>query len=382
MQEPYEGWSFMRKKTVFLLGFLPNPRMYKRIALAQQYSDAHLVCWDRGKEMQENPRGNGISCDIIQINAGNDPIKRIIPYRRFSKAALKIIKTIKPDIIHVQGIDMLKIACRYKKTVNRNTKIIYEIADLHRLLVDKQSSIVGKFAQKYLRYTDRKCSKDADLLIVTSQKYYDSYFQTFVPKEKAFYFPNVPDLSAFEKFKKKSEREPFTVGYFGVIRYKNELKLLLQAIREEHTGLIIAGYEENDHEIEMLCKDNPDVTWVGRYDFKKSAAELYGQCDCVYAVYDADMANCRVALPNKLYEAVYCELPIIVAANTHVGEIVSDWGVGISVTHDSQKEVSDALHTLKDPGSYQKFADNCIRHKQDIDLEYYNTKLIEKIRSL
>ena len=373
---------FMVKKTVFLLGFLPNPRMYKRIALAQKHSDVHLICWDRGKEMQVDPREKGIACDVIRIDAGNDPIKRIIPYRRFSKSALKIIKTIRPDIIHVQGIDMLKIACRYKKTVNRDTKIIYEIADLHRLLVDRQSSVSGTLAQKYLRYTDRKCSKEADLLIVTSQKYYDSYFHTFIPKEKAFYFPNVPDLSAFESYKKKTDREPFTVGYFGVIRYKNELKLLLQAVKASNTHLIIAGYEENDHEIEMLCKGDPNVIWVGRYDFKKSAAELYGKCDCVYAVYDAEMANCRAALPNKLYEAVYCELPIIVAAQTHVGEIVTDWGVGIPVAHDSQKEVSDALQSLKDPATYQKLVNNCRSHKREIDLDLYNAKLIEKIQSL
>lgn len=367
--------------TVFLIGFLPNPRINKRIALAQKYSNVHLICWDRGKEMLESPNGYGFSSSIIRIKASNDPVSRVIPFHKFKKRALEIIIEKHPDIIHVQGLDMLQIACKYK-SLNKQVHIIYEIADLHRLLVDKQTGILRGMVQKYLLWLDKKCSKQIDLLIITSQQYYTTYFSSFIPEKKVMYFPNIPDLSVFDTYQKKENREQFTIGYFGVIRYKNELRLLINSLSKNNARLIIAGYEENGTDIEEICKNRTDIEWKGRFDFANSAAALYSQCDCIYAVYDASMSNCRVALPNKLYEAVYCELPILVADQTHVGNIVQEWHVGIPVAHDSQSAVDSALARLENIEEYNGFVRGCKLHKKELDLERYNNALVKRIEAI
>ena len=365
-------------KTVFLLGFLPNPRIKKRIELAKRSSEVYLVCWDRGRDMMIPPNEQEIACHIIHISAGNDPILRMIPFLRFRKNVLKLLRQIRPDIIHVQGMDMLQIACEYKRN-RKSIHVIYEVADLHRLLVDKQKGIIRKTIQSYLKHKDKSLAKRIDLLIVTSQEYYNSYFSSFVPEKKMMFFPNVPDLTAFVTYKKKMTTKSFTVGYFGVIRYKEELKLLIESLRETNVNLIIAGYEENGDEIETLCRDRNDIEWIGRFDFNSSAAELYSRCDCIFAVYDAKMKNCQVALPNKLYEAVFCELPILVADETYVGDIVRLWNVGIPVKHDSKAAIEDALLELKDKNKYSEYVSGCISHKEEIDLEKYNDLLCERI---
>ena len=199
--------------------------------------------------------------------------------------------------------------------------IIYEVADLHRLLVDKQTGIVRKVAQKYLCYEDRRLEKYYDLLIITSQKYYEVYFGGFVAENKVLFMPNVPDLSAFKTYKHKKEQLPFTVGYIGAVRYKKQMMNLLTAATECGCNLLIAGYEDEPVVIQPLCQTNPNIEWVGRFDFNARAAELYGRCDVMYSVYDADMNNVRVAIPNKLYEAVFCEMPLIVARDTYLASI-------------------------------------------------------------
>lgn len=368
------------KRIVFLIGFLPNPRIYKRISLAKEIGEVHLICWDRGKEMLDDPDSHDISCSIIKIEAGNDPVSRIMPYCRFSKEALKLLEDKEPDIIHVQGLDMLRIACKYKAN-NVNTHVIYEVADLHRLLVDKQKGLFRKIVQQLLLWQDRECSKKIDLLIVTSEFYYKSYFSSFIPKEKVLFFPNVPDLSVFKSFKKKNDNV-FSIGYFGIIRYKKELLLLINAIKKFNARLIIAGYEVNGSEIEQICKTRFDIEWVGRFDFKTSAAYLYSKCDCIFAVYDSSMANCRVALPNKLYESVYCELPIIVADNTYVGDLVRKWNVGIPVQHDSEMAIDKAINELMNQKKYAELVKNCQLHKKDINLEHYNLILKQRIENV
>ena len=371
----------MKEKSVMLIGFMPNPRIVKRLELEKNMFDLHLICWDRGKNMLSLEQGEGYETHVIKIKAGGNPVKRMIPYLMFAKKAKKLLNDINPRLIHVQGLDMLKIACDYKKT-HPSVKIINEVADLHRFIVDEQSSLLYKFVRKYLNREDRKCAERYNLLVVTSMKYYDNYFKEFIPKEKVMYFPNVPDLSAFEKYSKKNDGE-FVVGYIGGVRYKKQIKNLLTAAEKLNIRLMIAGFEQEPLEIEPLCKKNPNIEWVGRFDFNSQVAELYGKCDVMYSVYDADMNNVKVALPNKLYEAVYCGIPLIVAKETYLSQIVGEWGVGVSVDHREPDELINVLEKLKnDKTFYEGFSDNCNLHRSEIDLKKYNDALKAKIGGL
>ena len=371
-----------QKKAVILIGFLPNPRMYKRIELEKGlFDELHLICWDKGSNMLPAPTEDNYMVHCFKIDAGKDPLKRMIPYRKFSAQAYALLEKIKPDSIHVQGLDMLKIACKYKK--KHGARVIYEVADLHRLLVDKQKNPVRAAAQIYLKSEDKKLTKSIDLLIITSLKYAERYFNAFVPKEKIFYFPNVPNLSAFQGYRKKERNGSMTVGYIGSVRYKKQIINLIDAVKACDMNLMIAGFEPDPIEIEPLCRNYKHGEWVGRFDFATQVKGLYEKCDLMYSVYDADMANVRVALPNKLYEAVYCEMPLIVAKGTYLEEVVNEWGVGVGVDHRDSAELTRVLDRFKnDPDYYNKMVENCRLHKEEADLAVYNRKLKDIISSL
>jgi Glycosyltransferase len=373
----------MSSTAVILIGFLPNPRIKKRIEFEKSNMNLHLICWDRGSEMQMVPSGNGYEVHRIEIAARNNPLKRMVPYRKFSKKAMEILMQVAPDLIHVQGLDMLKIACNYKQHSKKTVRIIYEIADLHRLIIDKQRNMAKLMVQKYFQYADRRCCENIDLLIVTSQKYVERYFGAFVPAEKIMYFPNVPDLNAFREYHKKRNREPFRVGFIGDIRYPQQMKNLITAAKRCDMEVLFAGFEQGGNEIENLCKEYSKGEWFGKFDFKKQGAMLYEKCDVIYSVYDADMENVRVALPNKLYEAVYCEVPIIVAKNTYLADIVEEWDVGVAVDHRSPDELIKVLHRLSNDLEYYKhFAINCLKYKDEVDLKKYNEQLKRRLMKL
>lgn len=366
-----------KRKLAILIGFMPNPRIFKRIALESQLYEVHLICWNRGDNMIPH-KDNG-SCVIHQIDipASSNPLKRLGPYRRFKKAATAFLNEIQPDVIHSQMIDMLKIAVSYAKKQPKKVRLIYEIADLHRFLVDKQRSPVKKLVQSYLRAEDKRCCKLIDLLILTSNRYYEMYFKDFMTREKVLYFPNVPDLSAFKGYQRHNGTgSSFTVGYIGGVRYKDQCRILVEAAKRLDMPLLMAGFENGEPEIETLCRAYDKGTWVGGFDFQTQVAGLYGQCDVIYSVYNADMANVRVALPNKLYEAVYCGLPLIAARNTHLAEILRDWGVGSEVDHRTPDELTELLRKMRDDHAYyDRLVQNCAAHTEEIDLERYNDAL-------
>ena len=368
----------MSEKIVVLMGALPYPRMYKRIQLESELGETHLICWDRGNNMLETPKGENYQVHLIKEAAVNDPLRRLIPYAKVFKKAYKILQEIKPKVIHVEGLDMLKIATKYKDKIDTSVKIIFEVGDLHRLIVDEQKNPIRKAARLYLRHEDKRLSKYYDLLIITSEAFYDVYFKDFVKKEKILYIPNAPEVSSLETYKKKNNGH-FTIGYVGSIRYKEQIRMLIAAAEKCNINLVFAGFEQEPIEIEPLCQGKENITWLGRFDFKKEAAKIYGMCDAIYSVYDADMANVRVALPNKLYESVYCELPLIVAKNTYLAEKTEKWGVGVAVSHKNIKDLVEAINELQNEKVYSNVVENCKRAKGKLFDSNPNEVLTQKI---
>ena len=373
----------MNNNIVILIGFFPDPRFVNRIRTEKQAGTVNLICWDKGYSKLPRPVEDGYKLYVISEKAKGDPIRRFVPYKLFASRAMKLLKKIAPLVIHVQNLDMLQIAVRYKNRYNQHTKIIYEVADLHTLLIDEQKTLIRKIAQKYLINKENKYSQSYDRLVLTSEKFYTKYFHNLVPEGHVVFMPNMPDLSLLDSYVAKNHNDNFTVGFIGGIRYKEQIKNLIYAGEAAGIKIMIAGYEEGSDEIEQLCKSKPSVEWIGRFDFKDRGAELYGKCDAMYAVYNADMENVRVALPNKLYEAAWCEIPLIVAKNTYLAELVTEWGTGIAVDHKDGTNLLNEINSLKDDRErYSKIVENCREKKKTIDYHYYEGRLLNAVRDL
>jgi succinoglycan biosynthesis protein ExoL len=361
-------------KIGFLLPFAPNPRMKKRIAFFSQEHQVSVVYWKRSKtnlfRFDEKPEYEAIN---VEGNYGN-PLGRIIPTIIFAYKAISCIRKIRPDIIYTQGIDMLFVAWLYSLGKKRKPKLFYEVADVHSLLIDPQRGMLKKTAQKLLVRIDAYLCRHIDLLVNTSEKYYEVYFSKFVPKDKILVMPNVPEPSVFKDYERKV-RGIFTVGFIGAIRYKEQLKMLIRVAPKTSVNVFFAGSAFDD-EIEVLSQNKDWITYYGAYEHTTEAAKLYGMVDCIYSVYNADLANVRIALPNRLYEAIYCELPIIVAKGTYLAELVEKMGVGVAVSHKDETELEQVIKRLStDKDYYNGFVNACRIHKKNISIEPYNNQL-------
>lgn len=217
-----------------------------------------------------------------------------------------------------------------------------------------------------------------DKLVITSEKFYDIHYNRLISKDNVILMPNIPDEEPLKNYFKK-KNGMFTVGFIGGIRYLKQMKMLVDAAEIVGCNVLFAGAGGTNYDYEQItdyCKDKRYVTFTGRYIYNTDIAKLYGMVDCVYAVYDADNPNVRIALPNKLYEAVYCNLPIIVAKNTYLSQVVENWGVGISVNHN---DTNDLVYGLKkminDPEFYASLSIACQSKKYEISNERYNADL-------
>ncbi len=371
-------------KVCFLLTHVPNPRINKRIEVIKSIAETHVICTRRASQNIWEP-AQDVEHIIFDIDLPgvNQLAKRYIVSRDFQKKAFAKLNELKPDIIYAEGLDTLIIAGKYKK--NHNVRVIFEVADLRESFIETPKNAVKKAITKTLLRKEKKVFKNVDYLVITSPKFYDVHYKSLISKDRVIFMPNSPDKSVFKSYQKKRGGE-FTVGFIGGIRYLRQMKMLVDSAGKAKCNVLFAGAggtSDEYKEITAYCKGKSNIRFTGRYDYNTQIADLYGMVDCVFSVYDADNPNVRIALPNKLYESVLCQLPLIVAKGTYLEELVNEWGVGVGVDHRDSAELIEAIDRLKnDPEYYKQIENNCLLHAEESDLAVYNQKLANTIKTI
>ncbi len=358
-----------RNRVCFVLTHVPNPRINKRISAFKQIMPVEVICARRASQNIWEPEHTDIKHTILNVDlpASSQILKRIAVSSGFRGKIYSLLEEKKPSIVYAEGLDVLMAVSKYKK--KSGCKIVYEVSDLRESFIEKPHGLSIQVITALVALNERKLFKNIDKLVITSPKFYDMHYCSLISKDKTVFVPNAPDLSAFKNYKKKEDGK-FTVGFIGGIRYLSQMKMLVNAASDLNIDVIFAGAggtsSEYD-EIKEYCKGKKNVRFSGRYDYWKDIANLYGMVDCVYSVYDADNPNVRIALPNKLYEAVYCELPIIVAKETYLEEVTLEWGVGVSVGHKDEEGLKKILMRLKDDKNYYShIVESCKEKKKEI----------------
>lgn len=383
--EEYFLGEIRLKTVVFLLSHVPNPRMNKRIGVAKEVGTTALICVRRKSANIWEPYHLDIENTIFDMDMpdSSNILYRIRYSILYAVKAIKKLRTIRPSCIYTEGLDSLLISVLY--SVFNRTKIIYEVADLRKVFIEEATTAMQSIKSNVVKFIEKVLLKKVKLLVLTSDMFFEKYYKKIISKDRVLFIPNMPDLSAFKSYIHK-ENGRFTVGFIGGIRYLNQMKMLVDAAESQDVSVLFAGAggtQDEYIEITNYCSEKQFVDFFGKYNYNNDIAQLYGRVDCVYAVYDADNANVRIALPNKLYEAIYCELPIIVAKGTYLAELVEKWGVGVAVSHTDLSELEKVLHRLStDKEYYEYIVKNCRLHKADIDIELYNQKLLKQMIEL
>lgn len=372
-------------KILALVSHVPNPRANRRMGQLAMVSEVELVYWNKGGESCIVQEINNVCFYEINIRANRtNPIKRKIPFLKFAIRASKIIKKSNPQIIYAERFDMLIVAWfnRLLCLKKEKPKIIFEVPDLPHIMIDNVKGLFNVLFKKSVKILEQLVYKSVDLLIVTSTKFYDIYYKYYIPEKKVVYMPNIPDFTVLKDYKHK-EHNNFTIGYIGVIRYPKQLLLLMEAAAAVGADVLLAGFTENCQEVKEIAEKYQNVIYYGQYDYNKEIVKLYEMCDAIFSVYDAEMKNVGVALPNKLYEAVYCKLPIIVAKSTYLGEIVESHGIGITVTYNNKNELQNAIMQLmNDRNFYSSIQKNCTKSIELNNIEKYTNEFKKEISSM
>lgn len=373
-------------KVIFLLSHVPNPRLLKRVKTLEKKFEVQIIYWNRNLAYAESFSAETMhSVHEIKVTApqGN-AIARVRPLAKFAFESVQILKREKPNIIHAANLDMLLIAVFYKHAYRNNVRIVNEIGDLPKYTFVKRVRTPVDLVAKMLQRVESNLTKSVSKIILTSPYFWESYYSSFMDESKYLFIPNAPAKQLFSAYTKRSNKD-FIVGFIGSVRYVNQLKMLIDVagLLNDTVRVFIAGVGPGYEEIKNYVSNKPWVEMYGPYNYQKEIVCLYEKVDCVYSVYDTNLHNVRIALPNRLYEAIVCELPIIAAKDTALGDFIEQNEVGTTVGAEDSESLKSVLSKwASDPRLMKRYADNCRVIKDDYYYERNSDKLLEMYQGL
>ena len=162
---------------------------------------------------------------------------------------------------------------------------------------------------------------------------------------------NIPVSSKFAFEKKPFGKNQKTILYQGAVNIGRGLQQAILAMQNiENAKLIIAGDGDIKAELEVLVKKENlqnKVVFTGRLSIDE-LSKLTPQADLGLSIEEDLGLNYRFALPNKLFDYIQAQVPVLITNLPEMAAIVTQYKIGeitesLEPTHLAEK-IKDALN--------------------------------------
>lgn len=284
----------------------------------------------------------------------------------------------KPSVVHACDLDTVIPSYFYKLFFRK--KLLFDLHDRYAM-----AYIPRKFRMIYylVNLAEEIFSNKADVLVTVSEKLLSTLKKK--PRHSAVVM-NCPEDLPIEK--EASRDDILRLVYTGPIIRSRGLKEIICAIKEiTNIELVIAGIAVDKDLYNYILKF-PFVSFRGIMR-PRDALYLESMSDIMIILYDLNEPINHFAVPNKLFEAMMCGIPMIINI---APEIVNEVGCGILVDYDNINQIKRAVTVLKNDarlrmklgvsgrkGFLQKY--NWFRMEQQL-YKVYDDLLIDRLSSL
>lgn len=335
-----------KKKIVFVSTAMTAPYVLKKIkAFRANGYDTVLYAYNRGNDFERlESQDLGQVIDLGYLESGKGYIKKLLLHVK----SLKRVFAENPSPESVFILFMFDLAWINQLFYRR--RIVYHISDL------TYTKTRYPFMTSFFRRIDRRIIKKSYLTMVTSMGFCKYLFPEGDIYNK---FVEVPNLL--------QEDNPYTrgqasriesvdrlrFGFVGLSRYESPIRIA-KVIGEHYPNHTFAfygnGIPELMEKIDSLTARYRNITAHGRFNSSTDLEDIYSNIDILICCYDVTTLNVRLAEPNKLYEAIFFNKPIVVSANTYLAEKVRSWGVGYDVDAQNEQSIKAFIDSLSVDG--------------------------------
>jgi hypothetical protein len=210
------------------------------------------------------------------------------------------------NFVMARQLEMLVLASAARRRYAKTAILAYECLDIHNAMV-KPSLI-----REALRHLEAQHLREADVVVVSSPAFIKSYL-------KPIHGPHLPSLCLVENKVLRAELQdwpgpqpplpgpPWRIGWFGVLRCRRSLELLIELTRKLPGQIIVELRGRPSRtaipDFDELVALAPGMVFLGAYDRQSDLAQIYQAVHFTWAIDDYEAGlNSAWLLPNRLYE--------------------------------------------------------------------------------
>ena len=276
----------------------------------------------------------------------------------------------KQDVVfYLGGLDI----AMFFHYLNPSFRYIFEECDLTHTYLGRLKGV--------LEWIDKKIIKKSLLTVTTSEGFIKYHFNGIKP-DNVFLIENklnpaILDVEA--KDNKSFCKDKVSIGFVGGPRFDSVYNFIDVFCKRFPNGSFHVYGGPITAQFDKLRKHN-NCIFHGFFKNPTDLPEIYSTIDVVVATYDVKFENVRYAEPNKIYEAIYFETPIVVSSGTFLAEKVNKLGIGYDINAMDENEIVEFINSLSADSIQEKI---CNARKIDKkDTLNFNDAFFEKLNSI
>lgn len=265
---------------------------------------------------------------------------------------LTIKKYRKHDIIHCNDIHTLPIGVIVKIFINRKAKVIY---DAHEY--ETETNGLRGLRKKGIKVLEKILIKFADKVITVSNSIANEYVRLY-QIEKPSLVLNTPHYIEIEK--KDLFRKELSIQanqniflYQGRLSEGRGIEILLKIFSKLSSNknvIVFMGYGSLENKIKSVAQKKQNVFFHPSVTPNK-ILEHTSSADYGISFIEDICLSYRYCLPNKMFEYVMAEIPVICSNLPEMRSIVEKYSLGVVALDTTEQGIQEAVNQIIKQGT-------------------------------
>lgn len=374
---------------IVLNDFINDSRIIKEASTLSNngYSVKVLALHNKGLERRE--KINNFEVERIHLSTrnklNNNRYVQLIKYVEFFIKSSNIAKNFKPDILHAHNTSALPISLYLSAKLN--IKVIYDSHELNSHSAGKENNpkIFNKISFLFEKYA---INKKVDEVITVSNSIANYLNENYSFKKKINVIRNIPynfnldkNYNLFRKefgFSKKNK----IILYQGLLSKGRGIENIIRSMKliNEKVRFVILGDGPYKDELkELMINLNLDERIFFHQAVSYDILHKYtNSADLGIHLIANTCLNHYFALPNKIFEYIQAELPVICSDFPDMSKIIEDYNVGLTVSpKDIETFAKKVNETIFNNKKMSKLRNNCKEAKKVLNWENESDELLK-----
>ncbi|HAW81560.1 MAG TPA: glycosyl transferase family 1, partial [Balneola sp.] len=338
--------------------------------------------FEKGMEIEENIDSSRIvKRHVFWVRKfANNFFTHLIAYIELTFQLLKYSKKIKADLVNVHTLALLPIGFLIKYFTK--AKLVY---DAHELETEVEG--LNGVRKKISKLIESFFIRKTDLVVVVGDRI-NKWYKSKYDLENIVTVLNCPRLiepenSNILRKEFKIDTETKILLYQGGLSEERGIRLLVESFKKlsgSQYALVIMGYGELEEYVVSNSKKHDNIYF--RETVSPSEVIYYAKsADIGVSLIKNSCLSYEYCLPNKLFDYMMAEIPIISSNLPEMKKVISDYKIGVTVEKWTTESFLDAFLALKRL-NHENIKNNLKVAAQVFNWENQELKYINAIKEL